>query len=306
MVTVTAPARQPSEIVVLDDSVPFQEALTSHLVQIGLRARGFSEVDDFARALRAGKLVDADLMFVDMRLGVSKDGFHLTALDAILFARTYAPLAKIVIFTQLGASLDEYIRCVELGALGVIPKSNNLADFDLAAQIYPHIGNADRALDAVIQTIWSRLKHAPKAEKGGLLEMLVANLFRSMPGFEVVSNNRQTVHGELDLVVAITSEHRVWRELGSYHLVVECKHRSDPSETSDFATLIGKVRGKGKCEAGLMIAWNGVSGGFKNLQASDREAGRIFTLERADLEAMVIRAPVDRETYLRSAIEQQF
>jgi ActR/RegA family two-component response regulator len=299
------PANGGPRVIIVDDNEPFQQTLTTRLNYHGLDTLGFSVIEDFFRALRSGRLGDYDLIFLDMHLGQDTRGDVVTAVDAILHARTYAPRAKVLIFSQAGIPLDECVRCIELGALGLIPKSANLDDFMLAAQVYPHVGDADRALEMLIQALWSRAGHASERDKGLVLEMLVANLFRTIAGFAVVSNNRQTVRGEVDLVLENRGAEMFWRELQSYHVLVECKHRKLPSEVSDFAALIAKVRGKGSCQAAIMIAWAGVSSGFRTLQATDTEGGRIFVLSRDDLGSLVKAAPADREPWLRHAFGQQ-
>jgi Holliday junction resolvase-like predicted endonuclease len=294
-----------AEMVVLDDNGDFVEAVVARLIEQGIPATGYKSVEAFGRDARSGKLRDAALMFFDMNLGPRRGGGILTASDVIPVAKTYAPAAKILIFTYQGISLEDCIHCVRLGALGLIPKSHSLDELLLAAQVYPYIGDSERATEAVIQELWERLQRARERDKGQLFEMLVANLLSTVEGLSFIGNNWNKPSGEIDLIFENNVDIRFWTELKSFHIIVECKNRKDPSETSDFSTFVQKVRSKGGCRVGIMASWVKVSRGFRILQQTSSDGEAIFILDRDDLAELIPMKKVDRTRRLTELFSKQ-
>lgn len=275
-------------IVILDDNGIFVDTVTARLKTEGIVAQGYKSFETFARDARAGGLRDVHLMFVDMNLGPRPGGGIITAVDVVPVAKTYAPAAKIVIFTHQGISLQDCIDCVRLGALGLVPKSDDLGDLLIAAQVYPHIGDAERVAEALVKELWLRLQDAGIREKGGLFEMLLANLLPTMSeGIRFVGNNWSNRDGEIDLIFENTVDMPFWNELKSLNLIVECKNRAKPPESSDFAIFKAKVKGKGGCRVGILASWERRSRGIRNLQQPQDEEAIIFTLDGKGLRDLI-------------------
>lgn len=294
-----------TEILVLDDKEYFVKSIIARLKRGGVEAMGYSSVEAFGRDARSGRLQDVKLMFFDMNLEPRGDGRIFTAADVILVARTYAPAAKILIFTHEDIAVEDCIRCVQLGALGLIPKSEDDEQLLLAARVYPHIGDEQHAIEAVIRELWAQLQGADVRDKGQLLEMLTANLLSSIDGLTLVDNNQYGARGEVDLIFQNDLPQSFWNELGSFHILVECKNRKDPPERSDFNNLAAKVKAHGHCGVGIMVSWEKVSSGFKELQRTPSEGERIFSIDRPNLAALVSRPYADREMHLRALFSKQ-
>lgn len=292
-------------IVVLDDNETFVDTVVGLLRDEQIPAEGYKTVEDFGRAARAGSLRDIELMFVDMNLGPRRGGGIITAVDVMPIARTYAPSAKVLIFTHQGISLEDCIHCVRLGALGLVPKSDGLTDLLLAAQVYPHIGDSTRATEATIKELWARLQGADARDKGQIFEMLVANLLATVDGLSFIGNNWTNPAGETDLVFRNDIDDQFWKELKSLFIIVECKNRTATPETADFHVFRAKVKAKGSCKVGIMASAD-VSRGFKILRetrAADDEI--IFLLDGDDLKALMARSAEKRQSYLTEIFSKQ-
>lgn len=294
-----------TEIVVLDDDKPFVQAVVERLREEGIAALGYSSAKDFGRAARGGQLRNVKLMFFDMDLSSRSRGSRkITAADVIPVARTYVPSANVIIFSE-GISLENCILCVRLGALGLIPKSDNLEQLLLAAKVYPHIGNPERAIEATIDDLWARLQGADARDKGQLLEMLTANLLATVKGLSFVDNNLQILEGEIDLVFENNVDRPFWHKLDSFHVIVECKNRLAAPEKEEFNALAAKVAGKHSCRAGILVSWEGVSRGFRDLQRAKAEGYKIFAIGQPDLAILKSMPRSDREPHLTEILARQ-
>ncbi len=297
------------EIAVLDDSANFVEAMIDSLKSSGFAAEGFTSLREFGRAARNGSLRNARLMLIDMNLGPAVGGGTLKAPDAILIAKTYVPNAYVLVFTAntagSGINLDDCIECVSLGALGLVPKPQTQEELLKVADAYANVGSREHATEAVIGELWAQLQNASASQKGALFEMLVANLLSTVEGFSFVGNNWNGLTGEIDLAFRNDASDRFWTELKSLLILVECKNRVEPSETSDFSIFRDKVRAKGGCQVGIMASWEPVTRGFKILRQFHDKDAVIFIIDEANLRAMVGMAPAAREPYLRTQFTEQ-
>jgi ActR/RegA family two-component response regulator len=293
-----------TKVLVVDDNDGFVKALVKRLARNGIQAEGVSEPSKVLAWTRAQKFGEFDIIFLDMRLGFTKVGRPLSAADLLLHVMTYCPTARAVVFTQEDVSVEECTRCIQFGALGFIPKMSTIDHFVLVANVYRKLADKSQTYEERIRALWAELSKQVNPAKGRHLEMLATNLFNSISGFRVISNNALGFAGESDLVIENLSKHRFWKTIKSYHILIECKNLKTTAEINVLHILARKVTKKAACKVGILISWSGVSSGFRTLQAAESDV-TIFTLDRNDLLELIRRKPEDREPYLRGAFERQ-
>ena len=292
-------------VLVLDDDEGLTTALVSRLAYNNLDTVGYVSPSHFLSAAKAGRLRDIKLMFFDMRLGPDPSGHMITAVDMIPAAKTYAPHARILIFTQKDISLEDCVHCVRLGALGLIPKSDDADGLLLAANVYTQAGDPLQATEEVIKELWRRAHDAPDDTKGMIWEMLVANLLGTVGGLSMIANNNLRSAGEDDLVLENQATEGFWREVRSLNIVVECKHRSSPPEKADFHILRAKADAKAHCRVGIMASWLPVSKGFRELQRDEEDHSLIYAIDQNHVRDMIGKSPAERGVYLKNLFSAQ-
>jgi CheY-like chemotaxis protein/Holliday junction resolvase-like predicted endonuclease len=293
-----------TQVLVLDDNEVFVETTLEQLGREGIRALGITSVQEFGRKARSGVLQDIKLMLFDMQLGTDKDGRKVTAADVIPVARTYTPSAKILIFTYEAIDPRDCIRCVQLGALGLVPKFDDEFQLALAARVFPNVGDPHHATEGVIKALWAQLQDRNAPNKGQLLEMLTANLLSSIDGLTLIDNNQNAAAGEVDLIFENKVPEALWEKLDSFHIVVECKNTAGRPEKAEFNHFDAKVKAHGHCRVGIMVSWNGVTSGFKERQRNSSKR-RIFAMAEEDLGRLASKSRDERKAHLTSLFSRQ-
>ena len=93
-------------------------------------------------------------------------------------------------------------------------------------------------------------------EKGRSLEALVAALFRSVSGFEVLERVR-TETEEIDLWIGNHVETSPFRREGDV-ILAECKNWGGKCGKNEFGSLLLKMMNRGgRCTLGFLVSWNG-------------------------------------------------
>jgi CheY-like chemotaxis protein len=272
------------QILVVDDEESFVRTTVQLLKRAGLAAIGCTSPDEFTRRARSGEFRNVSLMLFDMKLGEREDLSPITAVDLMPVARTYTPSAKILIFTHGDISVEDCIRCVQLGALGLIPKFKEPEQLLIAARVYGDLGDPHRAREETIRELRLRLDDKDEANKGQLFEMLVANILSSVDGMTLVGNNLNKPVGEI---------------------IVECKNRKEPPETSDFSVFMAKVQAKNGCRVGIMVSWLRASSGFRILQQTHPPDAKMLTLHREELDELIEASWAERTNLLTAIFQRQ-
>jgi ActR/RegA family two-component response regulator/Holliday junction resolvase-like predicted endonuclease len=293
-------------VLIVDDDDVWVQTLEALFKQNSIQSEGISDPGSIFSWTNPSRFQNFDMIFLDMRLGPSKFGGAISAGDVLLHILTYCPTAKAVVFTQQDVTVEECVRCIQIGALGFIPKMSGIADFVLVANVYGTLGDATQAVEERIRSLWAMLEGKASIAKGRHLEMLATNLFNSISGFKVIAHNSQIMQGELDLVVENTGEHAFWKTLNSLHVIVECKNEKITSEKEVFNILAQKVIGKSMCEAGILVSWSGVTSGFRQMQTAEAGRVKIFVLDKMQLLGLIKQKPAARESFLRNALQSQF
>ncbi len=272
----------------------------------GVSATGCSDPASLLR-WRARQRFAYDLILLDMRLGRGADGTALNALKVLPHLMTYAPSSKVVVFSQEDMTVDDALKCIERGALTVVPKGSEVGELCRVVEVYQRLGDQRQTREALISVLWEDVRDQSD-RSGQRLEMLVMNLFDSMPTFRVIDNNvRIASIGSVDVLVENQNRHRFWDELDSYHLAVECKDHARALEPTDLNQFKAVVRGCRLAKVGILVSMGPFPEGFAHHPTGvlAQNDAHIFGLGRAHLERLV-EAPYDgREEYLRSALEAQ-
>lgn len=291
-------------VLVVDDNENFVKSLVLQFERASIRAEGISDPAKVLAWTTSQRFSHFDIIFLDMRLGITKDGRSLAAADLLMHIMTYYPTAKVVVFTQKEVSVEECVSCIRFGALGFIPKVSTIDHFILIANVYRKLADEGQTYEERIRSLWVDVNDRNNPTKGRHLEMLMTNIFNSMPGFRVISNNAVSLSGEIDLTVENLGRHDFWQRINSYHLLIECKNVNASSEKKIFHVLARKVAAKASCNIGILVSWSGVSKGFRDLR--EAEPGlRIFALDHNDLSELVRLTPEARELYLRTVFGPQ-
>jgi len=294
-------------VLIVDDSDVFVEALVFAFEANKVRATGCSKPWEILSWSKRNEF-DFDLILLDMQLGASPCGDELHAHKLLPHLMTYAPSSKVVVFSQHDVSVKDCLRCIALGALSVIPKSvKRIEELCLVAEVYQRIGDATEMQQELIELLWDDVTSSMKGREERL-EMLVINLFNSMPTFEVIGHNVKTKAGEIDVLVENNNRHSWWEKLLSLHLVIECKHLKKPPQPDVFNQLKAVVETQGDySKAGIVVSMSGFTGTFRNRQNDVRciDGIHLLGLGREHLDRLVRLRFDKREAYLRSVLQQQ-
>ncbi|NMO04862.1 restriction endonuclease [Gordonia sp. TBRC 11910] len=124
-----------------------------------------------------------------------------------------------------------------------------------------NVGDGRLVTDADI----ARVETAPDAHsKGKSLEDLVATLFVSLGGFEVVKRNYRTATEEIDIVLKNVSNTPSWKHRSPF-IEIECKNWSTPAPRPELDSLRTKVENRaGQCGIGVFVSWSGFTQDFEN------------------------------------------
>ena len=129
-------------------------------------------------------------------------------------------------------------------------------------------------------------------EKGHALEELVARLFSTVEGFDVLRRVR-TATEELDLLILNGSEARLWRDMGPA-LLVECKNWSGKCGAPEYRGFEAKLHNRhGQCRCGFFISWNGFTSRFRDERLRSSREGHLILL----LDRVTLRRAIDGEVF---------
>ncbi|MBS1714943.1 MAG: restriction endonuclease [Armatimonadetes bacterium] len=130
-------------------------------------------------------------------------------------------------------------------------------------------------------------------QKGKALESLVENIFRVIPGIDLVLRNRLNTFQteEIDLAVynsAVSGSLSAFPDI----ILVECKNWSSPIGSHEVAYFSTRLRHRG-CTLGILLAMNGITGDSAGLTQARFETAtalidkiRIIVVTRPDLDAL--------------------
>ena len=294
-------------VLVVDDNHLFVDSLVAAFRARGLIVEGCKKPSEVFRRSKREDFA-FDLILLDMHLGISERGEALNAAKVLPHLKTYSPSAKVVVFSQNDITVDECVRCIRLGAIGIIPKSVNPDDLVLIAQVYRQIGDQNESREELIRLLWQMVCESKDQMKGQYLEMLMINLFNSMPTFKVIGQNILCNAGEIDVLVENTNKNAFWQKLDSLQIVIECKNQKDAAQVRILTQLKELVLARGKLsKSGILVSMNSVTRGFEQRRNEIRQSENIniFFLEKSGLQRLVGLPYDKREEYLRNVFSKQ-
>jgi Restriction endonuclease len=132
-------------------------------------------------------------------------------------------------------------------------------------------------------------------EKGRAFEDLAVYLFSALDGVEVMHRDARMAAEEIDLVLWNAQTEAVLKPWDDV-ILVECKNWSTAIGAAVLDSFIGKLRRR-SCRTGILVAANGVTGGFVSgdgnevgaigiIAAALQEGIRVIVLTKDDLEAV--------------------
>jgi len=293
-------------VLVIDDDERYVARLVLAFEKKGFRVTGCSQPAEVL-GWRTRAKFEYDLVLLDMRLGILSDGNYLNAFDLLPHLKTYAPSSKVVITTIADLGVEDILRCIALGAEAVFPKGAELDELCVLAEVHQRLGDPAETREELIEVLWESVEVKGNDVSGQHLEMLVMNLFGSMPTFRVVDNNVTTSAGSVDILVENKNQHQFWDGLGSPYLAIECKNRKRGPEPQHFSQLKEVVKSRLSCKVGILVSMSAFPDSFRHRQSEVRETDgiHIFGLEAKHLKKLVETPYDEREAYLRGVLELQ-
>ena len=258
-----------------------------------------------------GYAVETAATLLDARARIAEDRWDVILLDQKIAeteepdaglklaaeCRTKAPSARVLMVTAF-ASDAAIRRAFDVGVFDYVEKSGVLKTLLLArlrhaldlARERRNASLATRAIEQAIQENWAdALATSDANRKGKLLEEVIADLFRTVPGFEQVDVRRKNEIEEIDILVRNGSADELWRKVGAY-IVVECKHWSKPVGVDEASRFLDKIKMRNRAQVGFFIAVGGVTQPFRErlaLEAAREDVRTVIVLDRDDVAALV-------------------
>lgn len=160
--------------------------------------------------------------------------------------------------------------------------------------------------DQHIRRLWSELPSETNAQrKGRVLEELLAEIFRSVPGFTVHPNERSDDE-EIDLF--ITNRAADWATESPYFLV-EAKNWSSRVGPEHYDRFLRKLeRRAGRVRLGFLVSLGGFTEGVQTTWAADRTKPELVVLvDRPDLEQLASgnRSDALHELHRRAVVRRE-
>jgi CheY-like chemotaxis protein len=280
-----------SRILIVDDDPIFRDTYRALLGDAGYSV---DVAADRAAALAAIDEDRWDVVILDQKLQGS--GGPDSGIDLASEFRTRAPSAKVLIVTAY-ASDAAIRRAFDAGIFDYVEKTGVLRTLLLARLRHALDLARERRLaslaasevEAALQATWSAARtETDPNKKGALLEDVVADLLRTIPGFEQVSKTRENEIEEIDVLVRNASTDEFWRKAGQY-ILVECKHWSKPVGAPEASRFVTKLeRRHGRCSLGFFIAMAGFTKPFTTeLMVASAKNILVVPLDANDVDALV-------------------
>lgn len=296
-------------VLIVDDEIDIIDTYREVLAEDGVVCESARTAEEASAALAKPGVA---VVVLDQRLRGRDDGN--SGLDLLRVARSKAPHAKVIVVTGY-ADADAARRAFADGAWDYLQKGAAVTEI-----LRVKVRNAmevwsERTLAALsrearekeLADTWHRVRtEADRHRKGALLETLLKLLFRSIPGFENATTNRQNELEEIDVVVQNNSADPLWQKEGSY-LLVECKHWSEAVGVDQLVVFQDKVERRfGRASLGFFVAMGGYTATAKAHEWSRRtEKSLVVLLTADDIDSLVKAADRNarlKELHLRAIV----
>ncbi|MDT5272959.1 MAG: hypothetical protein QOH49_5145 [Acidobacteriota bacterium] len=206
-----------------------------------------SEASTPEGALQKVKDEDFDLVLLDLRLLFGTEG-----LDILAEIKRCKPGTEIIMLSAYG-TISVVVEAMRRGAIDFIPKDKDYEDLIvLKLDRFIHdaalLADHERNIRGLYETVFTEETN----RKGKALELLVAALFSSIEGFNVIDSNVNTETEEIDIVIRNESTHPTWQKESSL-ILVECKNwHSKRVGQNEFELFQSKIEKRvGRCRLGF-------------------------------------------------------
>lgn len=190
-----------------------------------------------------------DLVLLDLRLQFGTEG-----LDVLAEIKRRRPQTEVIMLSAYG-TIAVVVEAMKRGATDFIPKDKDYEDLvviklDRFVRDTSLIADRERSISGLYETVFSD----ESQRKGKALETLIAALFSSVEGFNVIGSNVNTQTEEIDVAIRNESNHPIWQKEGSL-ILVECKNwHSKRVGKNEFVLFKEKIENRaGRCRLGFLI-----------------------------------------------------
>lgn len=190
-----------------------------------------------------------DLVLLDLRLQFGTEG-----LDVLAEIKRRRPQTEVIMLSAYG-TIAVVVEAMKRGATDFIPKDKDYEDLvviklDRFIRDTSLIADRERSISGLYETVFS---DEPQ-RKGKALETLIAAMFSSVEGFNVIDSNVNTQTEEIDVAIRNESTHPIWQKEGSL-ILVECKNwHSKRVGKNEFVLFKEKIENRaGRCQLGFLI-----------------------------------------------------
>ncbi len=275
-------------ILIVDDDAPFAQTLRLILEDAGYVVEVAPTVSEGRARILENRW---DVILLDQRLDSTEpEGGISLALEC----RLQAPGAKVIMVTA-NANAAAIRRAFDAGVFDYVEKTPVLSTL-LIARLRNALALvrerrlaslASKEIEKAILANWTEaLASKDSNRKGALLEEVIADLFRTIPGFEEVQRNRKNEIEEIDVLVRNASPDEFWKKEGNY-ILIECKHWSKPAGKPEAVAFLHKLHGRrGRSKLGFFISIESVTKPAR--EVFDRESDvLVVTLDRDDVQKLI-------------------
>lgn len=269
------------KILIVDDDERFREMYESRLGEEGYLVESAVDQKTALEKLDQGGF---DVILIDQKL--QGEGGPDTGLDLIAEAARRAPRAKTFLVTAYATSRAvsrafregayDYLQKDELFSALLSPKLRNAVEAVRALELS---GLTTAETEAQIRATWACVEsERDPNRKGKLLEDLMVLIFKTIPGFQQTTPNRQNDIEEIDILVQNASTDPFWSKESQY-LLAECKNWSKPAGAPELRGFFHKLERRfNRARLGFFIAPGGFTGTMKEALLAERKEKHLVVL----------------------------
>lgn len=287
------------KILIVDDEPQFRDHYRAWLEEDGYSVTEAESVPSARARLEAETF---DVVILDQRLPGSTE----TEAGLDLVVEASAGGSKVFIVTGF-ASEDAIEKAFRRGAYDYLSKGRiNImrALLKLKVRRAVELVATERAAsrtpagrDQRIRQLWAALPNeANSQKKGRLLEELLAEIFRSIPGFAVHPSQRS---GDEEIDLFVVNEAPEWARESAF-ILVEAKNWVTPVGPEHYDRIVRKLeRRAGRAKLGFLVSASGFTKGvLSSWEADRRDEHLVVLVDAAALEGLVTAS--DRSAALRA------
>jgi CheY-like chemotaxis protein len=277
-----------AQILIVDDEPQIVSAYREWLERDGYQVATAASVQEALNCLRASRF---DVVLLDQRLPGSTE--TEAGLDLIAEATLGGGKVFIVTAHATEEAIDkaflrgahDYLTKERLPVMRAMLRQKVRRAVDLVVAERAASRTPDERHKYIL-TLWHEVEGERNSQKKGrLFEELLAEIFRTVPGFEVHGSERSEDE-EFDLV--ITNRAPDWQRESEF-ILVEAKNWSSKVGPDQYDRFFRKLeRRAGRAKLGFLFSVGGFTEGVKTARLTDRQRSEMIVLaDRSALEKLV-------------------